>query len=114
MRSWQVFPRLVLALTLAPGTFTGSGFPDISFGGSGIVTTPPGLQAIERAQAKSVLVQPDGKIVAAGDATVGAVAGFAVVRYDADGALDPAVGGGALARRAATPGGATAAPRSRP
>jgi uncharacterized delta-60 repeat protein len=78
-----------------PARFTVSrllpdGAPDPSFGAGGTVTT-----AIDEfAEARSVAVQPDGKIVAVGSAK-GAVNGdFAFVRYGADGTPDPGFGGG--------------------
>jgi uncharacterized delta-60 repeat protein len=55
---------------------------DRSFGGSGQVVNPAGV-------ANDVKVQPDGKIVAAGDSGNN----FAVVRYNADGSLDSTFGG---------------------
>ena len=56
---------------------------DNSFGGDGEVTGPATV-----AGALSVVVQPDGKIVAAGDSN----GDFAVVRYNADGSLDTKFG----------------------
>jgi uncharacterized delta-60 repeat protein len=58
---------------------------DTSFSADGILITDVG--GID--QADAVAIQPDGKIVAAG----GSMADFAVVRYEADGALDPAFAG---------------------
>jgi uncharacterized delta-60 repeat protein len=61
---------------------------DKSFGGTGLVTTDLGTPQDE---AFDVLVQPDGKVVAAGwDANNQ----FALVRYNADGSLDTSFGGG--------------------
>ena len=44
--------------------------------------------------AYAMVVQPDGKMVLAGDAEVGALLQFAVVRVDANGALDSSFGAG--------------------
>jgi uncharacterized delta-60 repeat protein len=59
---------------------------DRSFGGNGIVTTDLGTFQDE---AEDVLVQPDGKVVAAGWTANNQ---FAVVRYDSDGSLDKSFG----------------------
>jgi uncharacterized delta-60 repeat protein len=55
---------------------------DTSFGSNGEVTGPLG-------EARAVLIQPDGKVLAAGDS--GGYA-FAVVRYNANGSLDTTFG----------------------
>lgn len=68
------------------------GTPDPSFGNNGRVTTDfPGLAAV----ASSVVVQPDGKILVAGGAfpNFTFLGDFVVVRYMADGSLDPSFGG---------------------
>jgi uncharacterized delta-60 repeat protein len=59
---------------------------DKSFGGSGEVAGP-GSWALD------VLVQPDGKVVAAGDSN----GDFAVARYNADGSLDKTFGNSGVA-----------------
>jgi uncharacterized delta-60 repeat protein len=58
--------------------------------GDGVVTTPigPGSEF-----ARSVTVQPDGKILVAGYGANGANDDFAVVRYNADGSLDTTFNG---------------------
>ena len=71
-----------------------NGTLDASFGIGGIVVTDFGGNDNT---ASSAVVQPDGKIVAAG--TVGAnvsidINDFALVRYNADGSLDPTFGTG--------------------
>jgi uncharacterized delta-60 repeat protein/uncharacterized repeat protein (TIGR02543 family) len=67
---------------------------DPSFGGgSGMVTTSIGASA----SADSVVLQPDGKIVAAGGVTQADKSqDFAVARYGPGGALDPAFGSGGI------------------
>ncbi|MEJ7848342.1 MAG: LamG-like jellyroll fold domain-containing protein [Pyrinomonadaceae bacterium] len=67
-----------------------NGTLDTSFDGDGIVITPigPGSDIV-----RSVVVQPDGKIVAAGNAFNGSNSDFAVVRYEANGSLDTSFDG---------------------
>lgn len=57
---------------------------DSSFGTSGKVTTAIGIHD----KANSVAIQPDGKIVAAGNSGDASGIAFAVVRYRTDGSLD--------------------------
>jgi uncharacterized delta-60 repeat protein len=75
--------------------FNANGTPDTTFGTGGKTLTEfDGLND----QAKAVLIQPDGKIVVAGQAQFGnfvsADQDFAIVRYLADGTLEPTFGGG--------------------
>ena len=71
-----------------------AGLLDSTFGSGGIVTTPVGNVA--SASAWGVAIQADGKIVAAGSANMGSSTksnlDFALVRYDAAGALDASFG----------------------
>jgi uncharacterized delta-60 repeat protein len=62
------------------------GTPDKSFSGDGMVTTNI---AGENDDARAVAIQPDGKIVVAGDTD----AGIALARYDSKGELDPTFDG---------------------
>ena len=62
-----------------------NGSLDPTFGGDGKVTTDVGANA----HGASAL-QPDGKIVAAGESTIG----FALARYLSNGSLDPTFSGG--------------------
>ena len=64
---------------------------DASFGSGGKVTTAIGTA---NEFAKSVVLQPDGKIVAGGPSRTGAYNEFAVARYLPDGSLDPTFGTG--------------------
>jgi uncharacterized delta-60 repeat protein len=73
---------------------------DTSFGGGGKVLTDVAGGADT---AYAVAVQPDGKIVVAGSATVGTSVDFVVARYRPDGALDTSFGA------TATPGLVTTA-----
>jgi uncharacterized delta-60 repeat protein len=74
--------------------YRASGSPDLSFGEGGEVQTSFG----QGAAAKAVVVQPDGKILAAG----GAESAFALARYGEEGRADQAFG---KSRRVLTPGG---------
>ena len=64
---------------------------DPSFGVGGVVTTSigPGNEEVS-----AVVLQPDGKLVAAGSASNGTDRDFALVRYTATGKLDPSFGKG--------------------
>jgi uncharacterized delta-60 repeat protein len=62
---------------------------DTSFGNNGRVLT----NVFGNAQARTILAQPDGKLVVAGTAKNGGNDFFVVVRYNADGSLDPSFGG---------------------
>jgi uncharacterized delta-60 repeat protein len=67
-----------------------NGNPDPTWGGGGVATTPLG----EFASAYDVAVQPDGKVVAIGEAPGAEGEDFAIVRYLASGIPDPSFGGG--------------------
>lgn len=71
----------------------GEGYPVDGFaGGSPYVTTGAGLLGF------AVALQPDGKVVASGDAVTGATTfAQAVVRFQTNGALDPGFGSGGVA-----------------
>src|SRR5947209_17734305 len=64
---------------------------DPSFGTGGKVTTPIGSSDDE---ALALVLQPDGKLVAAGYASSASNTAFALVRYNADGSLDTSFGTG--------------------
>ncbi len=66
-----------------------NGSLDASFGGGGTLTTAIGGYS----SAKSVALQSDGKIVAAGGTVSGVVNNFAIVRYNSNGSLDTAFHG---------------------
>jgi uncharacterized delta-60 repeat protein len=91
-----VMPTLILAFTVAmTGTaLAADGDLDTTFGGDGIVTT----NLTERADsANAVAVQPDGKIVVAGEAAAGTTnSRYALARYNTDGTLDTTFGGDGL------------------
>jgi len=77
--------------------YTDEGKPDARFDGDGIVTTD---FAGQPDQANAVAVQPDGKIVVAGQATTGgstlADGDFALARYNTDGTPDDSFDGDGL------------------
>src|SRR5439155_6351600 len=90
-------------LVAAGYTFTGSrtqfalvrylatGSLDTSFGTGGKVATP--ISSIDD-EVSALVLQPDGKLVAAGYANDGSNMNFALVRYNADGSLDTSFGTG--------------------
>jgi uncharacterized delta-60 repeat protein len=92
--------RLTLGMTLAVAAAAPAqaapGDLDLTFGGTGIVTTPLGPM---NDVAASVAVQADGKIVAAGWSSTdlpdcnGGRTDIALVRYNSDGTLDTSFGG---------------------
>jgi uncharacterized delta-60 repeat protein len=69
--------------------FNTDGSLDITFGGTGKVTTDFG----KNEYGESVAVQSDGKILVAGVSQKGANTSFAIGRYLADGSLDTSFGG---------------------
>jgi uncharacterized delta-60 repeat protein len=76
--------------------YTSNGVLDNSFGINGIVTTDVNSSSI--AQAYSVLIQPDGKILLGGWADNGtANYDFCVVRYNTDGSIDNSYGNSGIA-----------------
>ena len=86
---------LAVALVIAVGSANAQpAVLDPAFGGgSGIVTTPIGTSAA----ADAVVLQPDGKIVAAGAAVQPDDSQtFALARYQPNGSLDPAFGSGGI------------------
>ena len=70
---------------IAVGRYNADGTPDTSFGTGGLVMTDFGNS--DNA-AVSVVLQSDGKIVAAGYSITGGSQDFAVVRYNTNGSLD--------------------------
>ena len=76
-------------IDFALARFEPDGDPDSSFSGDGMQTTefPSDLNAFESVAA--LLVQPDGRIVAAGNGNHD----FALARYEGDGDLDPSFSG---------------------
>lgn len=80
------------------------GTRDLSFDGDGFVSTAIGPGS----EASSVVIQPDGSIVAAGISSNPAGDDFAVVRYKPDGSLDPSFDGDGIVTTAVGGTGAAA------
>jgi uncharacterized delta-60 repeat protein len=88
-RAWVSLAfALLLAGVTCDAAFAQDGLLDLHFGRPGTFT-PFGQ---EHAGAVTMAVQPDGKIVAAGFATVKDDQIFALARYNADATLDPSFG----------------------
>jgi len=75
----------------AVGRWNADGSLDATFGSGGKVTTAIGTS---NEFAKSVVVQPDGRIVAGGPSRTGSYNEFSLVRYLSDGTLDAGFGTG--------------------
>src|SRR5439155_1583059 len=71
--------------------YTAGGALDPSFGTGGMVTTPIGSR---HDIGQSVVVESDGKIIVVGSSDNGSDFDIALVRYTANGALDPSFGTG--------------------
>jgi uncharacterized delta-60 repeat protein len=93
----RVHGRLVLSVAFAISVvmmlgvvvFAAGGDLDTTFNGSGKVTTAIGSN---NDGASAIVLQPDGKIVVAGD-SFGATRDFALARYNVDGSLDSSFDG---------------------
>jgi uncharacterized delta-60 repeat protein len=73
--------------------YEADGSPDLTFNDAGKVTTATGPTGSLYHQTYALALQPDGKIVAAGTADDGSIYSCVVLRYRADGTLDPGFGG---------------------
>lgn len=69
--------------------YDGNGTPDTSFGSAGTVVSNIGQGD---SFAYGVTLEPDGKIIVAGQADNGSVKGFALTRYNTDGSVDGSFG----------------------
>jgi uncharacterized delta-60 repeat protein len=69
---------------------TRDGSPDPKFSSDGVVTIDFG----DSESVRSVLIQPDGKIIVAGSSRVGNVSRFALARFTRSGSLDLSFGSG--------------------
>ncbi len=78
-------------LVAGQAAFGAAGDLDPSFGDGGKVTT-----AIGASYASALVVQPDGKLVAAGRGSDSGNVGVALARYNSDGSLDSSFGSGGL------------------
>jgi uncharacterized delta-60 repeat protein len=88
-------PTATTRRDFAVARYNADGSPDMSFGGGdGVVTTDIGTNTDDLAG--RVAIQPDGKLVVAGECNMGATTGFDVclVRYTDAGAPDLGFGGG--------------------
>jgi uncharacterized delta-60 repeat protein len=74
--------------------YNSNGTLDTTFGTGGKVTTDFGLlqQGFSYALAYSLAVQPDGKLVVAGQASINGVYDFALARYNSNGTVDTTFG----------------------
>lgn len=73
----------------AVARYTTNGALDTSFGGTGIVSTPVNSDSEE---ASALTLQPDGKIILAGNTTVSGYSHFGLARYNTNGTLDTSFG----------------------
>lgn len=90
---------VALATVLAFGAVSAKAAPgdlDGSFGAGGIVITDFTLSSVHYESANALIVQSDGKLVAAGRAVVDSLTRFALARYNPDGSLDHSFGSGGL------------------
>jgi uncharacterized delta-60 repeat protein len=91
-RNYRKYPPAFTLVRYLP-----DGTRDKQFGSSGIVATGRGMRA---GGASALVQQADGKLVVAGNRAIGGgdegyyQSGFALVRYDARGRLDPSFGAG--------------------
>jgi uncharacterized delta-60 repeat protein len=76
--------------------YTPGGSPDTTFGNGGIVNTPVGTGVNGLSGVTSLLVSPDGKILAVGGGTTSTGSEWALGRYNADGSLDGSFGTGGI------------------
>ena len=78
-------PLAVATESLEPRCLLSAGDLDPSFGVAGKVTTSFGTSS---AQATTIAIQSDGRIVVAGYSSIGGDNDFALARYKSDGSLD--------------------------
>src|SRR5437867_4286174 len=101
MRFPNTLPAIALLAVAAPA-FAAPGWLEVTFNGTGTVAT---AVASGGARATSVVLQSDGKIVAAGYASNGSNLDFALVRYDTAGMLDTTFGGTGIVTTPVATGG---------
>ena len=86
-----------LADSFAVARYNADGSLDNTFNGNGLLTFVFPGTTTSNSRAHSILVQPDGKIVVAGDENSGPTRrNFAVARLNADGSMDATFGTGGL------------------
>jgi uncharacterized delta-60 repeat protein len=76
--------------------YNSNGTLDTTFGSNGKVLTDFSGSNTSNEIASAVAIQTDGKIVVAGSSDVNDPGGFALVRYNSDGTLDPTFGSGGI------------------
>lgn len=86
-----VLARGQAGFDLAVIRYNTDGTLDTGFGGDGIFNSPFGSSDADTAN--SIALQTDGKILITGSLITGQTAGFAVLRLNADGSLDPSFDG---------------------
>ncbi len=86
-----------------PAFASGPGDLDPTFGSGGVVTTPGGSN--HGGAAYALVLQPDGKLVAAGQYWNGADWDFGLVRYNPDGSLDTTFGNAGIVSTGIAPSG---------
>jgi uncharacterized delta-60 repeat protein len=86
----KALPFGLILLTCPPFARAQVGVLDPTFGSGGLVTTDVSLSTYDDANA--VLLQPDGKTIAAGTSGYDGAQDLAIVRYLMDGTLDPDFG----------------------
>ena len=92
MKTTRFLPALAAALVFPAAPINaGPGDMDATFGGTGKVTTAIGGTGSDII--RSMAMQGDGRIVAAGYSYNGGNVDFALARYNADGSLDTTLGG---------------------
>jgi uncharacterized delta-60 repeat protein len=105
----QADGKIVVAGTTAAGTLTNRGFLlarynvngslDSTFGAGGMVTTIFARLGPNGGAATAVVVQSDGRIIAAGYFDIGSITELALARYNGDGSLDATFGSGGVVTR---------------
>lgn len=87
-----VFAMITIGTALTNRTRANPGILDDAFGTGGKVVT--GFGSGDSDDADAIAVQPDGKIVVAGNTRAGSNNNFALARYNVDGSLDSTFGTG--------------------
>ncbi len=96
---FKVFIVFLTVVVLAPVAISAAGVLDKTFGANGTVSTTIGTDA----QAKAVVVQPDGKILTAGNVGTGDSRDTVLVRYNSNGSLDTSFGNNGIVISALSP-----------
>ena len=89
---------LLMLMTIQTNTYA-AGVVDRNFGTNGTVTTVVGASA----QAKKVIIQPDGKILVLGAVGNGGAQDTVLIRYNKDSSLDTGFGTGGIVVKAFSP-----------